>query len=207
MVGEDSDLPPASPAAATTLYRFKVALDWNKTTWRRIEMRGDQTLDDLHGAIQRAFDWDNDHLYAFFLSGKAWDQGSEYQSLYGEEGRSAAAYRPEGLPLRPKQKIMYVFDFGDDLRHVVTLEAIVPGGIQAGATYPRITKQQGPNEPQYPALDGEDERVRVGASQDCRLAAKSPSPSPPETRIRSSWYGARASCLLVVSGPSSSAPT
>ena len=149
-------LAPASPAAATTLYRFKVALDWNKTTWRRIEMRGDQTLDDLYGAIQRAFDWDNDHLYAFFLSGKAWDQSSEYQSPYGEEGRSAAAYRLEGLPLRPKQKIMYVFDFGDDLRHVVTLEAIVPGGVEAGASYPRITEQHGPNEPQYPALEGEE---------------------------------------------------
>ena len=156
MAGEDEDLPPASPAAATTLYRFKVALDWNRTTWRRIEMRGDQTLDDLHDAIQRAFDWDNDHLYAFYLSGKAWDQGSEYQSPYGEEGRSAAAYRLEGLPLRPKQKIMYVFDFGDDLRHVVTLEAIAPGGVEVGASYPRITEQQGPNEPQYPSLEGEE---------------------------------------------------
>jgi len=156
VIGEDADLPPASPAAATTLYRFKVALDWNKTTWRRIEMRGDQTLDTLHGAIQRAFDWDNDHLYAFFLSGKAWDQNSEYQSPRGEEGRSAAAYRLEGLPLRPKQKIMYVFDFGDDLRHVVTLEAIVPGGVEAGSSYPRITEQHGPNEPQYRALDSDE---------------------------------------------------
>lgn len=155
----DQPLLPASPAAATTLYRFKVALDWRKTTWRRIELRGDQTLDDLHVAIQRAFDWDNDHLYAFFLSGKAWDEASEYQSPYGEDGRSAAAYRLEGLPLRPKQKIMYVFDFGDDLRHQVTLEAIVPGGVVARVTYPRITEQEGPNEPQYPGLEDEEEEA------------------------------------------------
>jgi hypothetical protein len=46
--------------------------------WRKIEMRGDQTLADLHVAIQDAYDFDNDHLYSFFMSGKAWDRKSEY---------------------------------------------------------------------------------------------------------------------------------
>lgn len=45
-------LEPASPTAATTLYRFQVTFDdADPPVWRRIEMRGDQTLQDLHEAI------------------------------------------------------------------------------------------------------------------------------------------------------------
>src|SRR5262249_23950810 len=83
---------PVSGGARSTLYRFQVKLSWRKSVWRRIELTGDQTLDDLHDAIQRAFHWDNDHLYAFFLSGKAWDRQTEYKSPFGEGGRNAARY-------------------------------------------------------------------------------------------------------------------
>jgi len=60
-------------------YIFHVSLPGTGRTWRKLELRADQTLHDLHLAIQDAFDWDNDHLYAFFMSGKAWDSNSEYR--------------------------------------------------------------------------------------------------------------------------------
>lgn len=150
---EEDNLEPATAEQAATLYRFQVKLDWRKSTWRRIEMRGDQTLHDLHGAIQDAFDWDNDHLYAFFLSGKAWDTRTEYSSPYGEAERAADQYRLAWLPLRPKQQFLYIFDFGDELRHQITVEEIVPGGVRGGEAYPRITGRKGENEPQYPGAE------------------------------------------------------
>jgi hypothetical protein len=146
---------PASEAAQTTLYRFLVKLEWMKTVWRRIEMRGDQTLHDLHEAIQDAFDWDDDHLYAFFLSGKAWDQQTAYESPFGEGERSAAKYRLEHLSLQPGQQIAYIIDFGDELQHQIKLEAIIPGGAQPGVEYPQITERHGDAPPQYPSPDGE----------------------------------------------------
>jgi hypothetical protein len=146
---------PASASATTTLYRFQVKLDWMKTVWRRIEMRGDQTLHDLHESIQDAFDWDDDHLYAFFLSGKAWDSETAYDSPYGEGERSAAKYRLEHLPLRPGQQFLYLFDFGDELRHQVKLEAIIPGGVRPDIDYPTITEEHGKAPPQYPVFDDE----------------------------------------------------
>jgi len=153
---EDADgtpLVPPSPAAATTLYRFQVKLDWMKSVWRRIELRGDQTLDDLHDAIQAAFGWDDDHLYAFFLSGKAWDENSEYGSPYSpDSSRNAARYPLEALPLRTGKSILYIFDFGDELRHQVKLEAIVPDGARPGVDYPRIAEGRGDPPPQYPAF-------------------------------------------------------
>jgi hypothetical protein len=51
---------------------------------------------------------------------------------------------------------MYIFDFGDELRHTVTLEAITPGGVTPGATYPRITETHGENVPQYANAEDED---------------------------------------------------
>jgi hypothetical protein len=150
---------PASPGALTTLYRFQVKLDWNKRVWRRIEVRGDQTLDDLHEAIQSAFGWDNDHLYAFFLSGRAWDDRSSYESPHSEEGRPATRYRLENLPLKTGQQFLYIFDFGDELRHLVKLEAIVPQGIkpEEADNYPRITEEHGEAPAQYGYDDDEEE--------------------------------------------------
>ena len=59
-------------------YTFHVSLPSTGRAWRKIEMRADQTLEDLHFAIQDAYDWDADHLYSFFMSGKAWDTSTEY---------------------------------------------------------------------------------------------------------------------------------
>ncbi len=59
-------------------YTFHVSLPGTGRTWRKIELRADQTLEELHFAIQDAFEWDADHLYSFFMSGKAWDENTEY---------------------------------------------------------------------------------------------------------------------------------
>ena len=58
-------------------YQFHVTLPEFGDVWRKVELRADQTLHDLHMAIQAAFSWDADHLYSFFMSGQAWDSGSE----------------------------------------------------------------------------------------------------------------------------------
>ena len=155
---EELDEPeqPATEAGARTVYRFLVTLEWEPEVWRRIEVRGDQTLHDLHEAIQEAFDWDDDHLYAFFLSGKAWDEDTAYESPMSD-GRSAARYRLEHLPLRRGKKLLYIFDFGDELRHIIRLEAVVPNGIEPDVEYPRITERHGANVPQYPDADDEED--------------------------------------------------
>ncbi|MEA3351043.1 MAG: hypothetical protein U9Q82_10510 [Chloroflexota bacterium] len=59
-------------------YTFHVSLPGTGRVWRKIEMLADQTLEDLHFAIQSAYDWDSDHMYSFFMSGKAWDNNTEY---------------------------------------------------------------------------------------------------------------------------------
>lgn len=45
---------------------------------REIEIAANHTLGDLGFAILGAYDFNNDHLWSFFLSGKAWDKTTEY---------------------------------------------------------------------------------------------------------------------------------
>ena len=153
---------PATETGKRTLYRFQVKLHWMPEVWRRIEMTGDQTLHDLHNTIQNAFNWDDDHPYAFFLSGKPWDQASAYESPFIGEGRSAAAHRLEHLPLKAGKQFLYIFDFGDELRHEIKLEAIQPNQRQPGANYPRITEQHGEAPPQYANEEEEEEEDKDG---------------------------------------------
>ena len=146
---EEEELPPPSAAAATTLYRFHVTLEWKPDVWRRIEMRADQTLEDLHYAIQDAFGWDDDHLYSFYLNREAFDPKAEYCSPYADCGRHVSSYRLENVPLKPRKKLLYLFDYSDELRHTVTLEAIIADGVEKRKKYPRVTERHGRNVPQY----------------------------------------------------------
>src|SRR3990172_5372054 len=41
---------------------------------RTFEVEGNSTLYDLHMDIQHAFDWDNDHMFSFYLGDKLFDE-------------------------------------------------------------------------------------------------------------------------------------
>src|ERR671934_3080427 len=72
--------------------------------WREIEVAANQTLAELGHAIPLAFDFDDPHLWSFFLSGKAWDRASEYalesepDPLFRGRARSARRVRPPPAP-------------------------------------------------------------------------------------------------------------
>jgi hypothetical protein len=43
----------------------------------RVAVAGHEQLTDLHGAIQQAFNWEDDHLYSFWLDGEFWSREGE----------------------------------------------------------------------------------------------------------------------------------
>lgn len=55
------------------VFLFKVKFLPVKTIYRTIAVRSTQTLHDLHMSIQDAINWDDDHLYSFFLYGNRGD--------------------------------------------------------------------------------------------------------------------------------------
>ena len=134
-------------------YLFRVVLKWNRKVWRTIQVRGDQTLEHLHLAIQEAFGWDNDHMYSFFMSGKRWDPDTEYADPRAEDGLKADRAKIASLKLAPQKRFLYLFDYGDELEHDVWLVSVAPAA--AGVKYPRIVKVHGESPPQYPMEEDE----------------------------------------------------
>jgi hypothetical protein len=138
---------PAAEPEATPVegVRLKVTLTWRPDVWRRIEFRGDQTLEDLHDAIQDAFGWDDRHLYAFFMSGQPWDQLTEIARPIDEQDLTPTAdeVRLADLDFRPGRHFLYVFDFGDDLRHLITFEGTFSLGGGGEERFPRVVAGEG----------------------------------------------------------------
>jgi hypothetical protein len=56
---------------AVCVYQFKVVLRGvSPMIWRRILLRSDQTIADLHYTIQIAMGWSDSHLHRFHIHGK-----------------------------------------------------------------------------------------------------------------------------------------
>jgi len=140
--------------------------DENPVVSRTIEIRGDQTLEDLHYAIFDAFDRDDEHLYEFQVGGKGpMDPKARKYVLRGEfDSPIPGSRKPAGdmtrtsvgsLDLKVDDAFGYWFDFGDDWWHQINVVAIQDEAPEG--TYPRVTKRVGASPPQYPNWDEEDD--------------------------------------------------
>jgi hypothetical protein len=125
--------------------------------WREVELAADQTLAELGERIPAAFEFDDDHLWSFFLSGKPWDRASEYARLpdppVGGRNRGADGLRVGDAPA--KKEFLFLFDYGDEWHFGVRL--VRTGQVEPGARYPRVVASQGQAPPQYPDVDDEDD--------------------------------------------------
>lgn len=149
-------------------YIFKVALTGNKRIYRNIEILENQTLNVLHECIFDAFDRYDEHLYSFFLPQKATKSirviydSPEYthpmniDEDFGFKKRyNAAKTKINKLDLKEKQKLYYLFDFGDDWWHELTVLKIQ--SFNGSIDYPSITKKVGESPEQYPDYEDYEE--------------------------------------------------
>jgi len=150
-------------------YCFKVALMDNKRTYRHIELLEKSTFHAFHKIIFKAFDRYDEHMYSFFITGKA---TNNMRAIYDspeithpmmlkddfsrnrKERYNAQKIHIQDVELYEKDKLYYLFDFGDDWWHEITLLKI--GEKEKSAKYPRIVKRVGESPKQYPDYDDED---------------------------------------------------
>ena len=129
----------------------------NPVVSRTIQIRGDQTLGDLHDAIFDAFGRFDHHMYEFqFGKGPMDPKAPRYvlpgafETDMGEENPPAGRVdrtRIDSLGLEVGRSFGYWFDFGDDWWHQINVEAIedkAPAGM-----FPKVTKRVGKSPPQY----------------------------------------------------------
>lgn len=72
-------------------YTFHISVSDLPDTWRRVELTSEQTLSDLHVAIQEALDWDPDDDIAFFVGGDPLDSGEMYTLDFEDDGDDSEA--------------------------------------------------------------------------------------------------------------------
>jgi hypothetical protein len=142
----------ASKEQREQIYRFKAELKYRPKIWRMIEIQGKNTLSDFNRILVDVFDHDSDHLGGFWKlvpRGGAKRDPARYREValgnvdpFG--GGDGADVGIAELELAVGNKMKYVFDFGDWIEHVLTLEAIEPP--QPAAQYPHEAKR---NTPQY----------------------------------------------------------
>lgn len=150
-----------------TILTFKVTPAGNARIWRRIAVGGNQTLDHLHNAIFKAFDRYEEHLYSFYVAkpGKrgraALRDADEYTHPYAltggfDDGRRGNAKKTklDDLGLQVGQRLYYLFDFGDQWWHELTVEET--DGQPEPGRYPRVLEKRGESPPQYAEEDEEE---------------------------------------------------
>jgi hypothetical protein len=129
-------LPRLPKKAATTLHRVKVSLYGAKPpVWRRLEIPSAMTLDLVHEVLQVAFDWDGYHLHAFETV--CGEFGSPDDDDDWSERKDEATAALAQVAAAERAKVVYAYDFGDDWRHDIVVEKIVPA--EPGIAYPRCT--------------------------------------------------------------------
>lgn len=158
---------------SSTVHRIKITLRGTKPpVWRRLEVPSTITLDRLHEVIGAAFEWLGYHLWMFETP------AGEFGQADPELGhRSAARTTLGAVAPRPKDKLSYLYDFGDDWRHIIEVEAVTPA--QTGESYPRCLTGRRAGPP-------EDCGGVGGYAELCQVLAD---PQHPEHEDRLEWLG------------------
>ncbi|NHC38918.1 plasmid pRiA4b ORF-3 family protein [Bacillus sp. MM2020_1] len=115
-------LPRSEPEFIDGIYTFKVS--FTNEIWRDVVLSGIHTMDDLHSIILEAFNFDDDHLYSFYMDGKKWSNDciTSPNDSFGHP--NAAEVEIGEIGLKPKQQFLYLFDYGDEWTFSVELDHI-----------------------------------------------------------------------------------
>ena len=132
-------------------YIFKVSMQDSAKTWRKVALNGGHTLLDLHIIIQEAFDFDDDHLYVFYLDRQ------QRQGFYDPRSGDAPSVQDAkvgGLNLSENQRFYYIFDFGDYWEFNIDLLEIKKDAKKL--RNPKIIEKKGKAPDQYPDYNEEE---------------------------------------------------
>ena len=82
--------------------------------WRRLLVRSDCSIADLHYVIQVAFNWSDLHLHQFIIHGKHYGISKIGGVYFSSDPR---AVRLSEFRLRLNERFLYQYDFGDRWEH------------------------------------------------------------------------------------------
>jgi hypothetical protein len=99
--------------------------------WRRVLVRGDSTIADLHYTLQIAMGWTDSHLNRFVIRGKEYGVAHIGGMSFTDDPREV---RLADFNFRPLERFLYEYDFRDKWQHEIRLEE--RGHLDLQRTYP-----------------------------------------------------------------------
>lgn len=127
--------PQKAKRLQTEVYQFRVYLrEISPMIWRRLLLRSDQTLADLHDTIQITFGWTDTHLHCFTHRCRDYGIPQIGGPHYTADARDI---RLNDLNLRLRERFIYEYDFTDGWTHEIRLERRLP--LDKEHTYPVCT--------------------------------------------------------------------
>ena len=157
------------------VYELKVSLRGSRPLiWRRFLVLNDITLFRLHSILQIVMGWTDSHLHQF-MAGQI--HYREPDPEYGADHEDDRRTRLSRVLRRPRDAMVYEYDFGDGWEHIVVLERIVQS--VPGTQYPVILAAEG-------ACPPEDVGGIGGYYQFLQTMAN---PHHPEHREMMAWWG------------------
>ena len=124
------------------IYTLEITFPYDESEerWLRVlEVKENITLKNLHTYIQDVVNFDNDHMYTFYVGKKP---QNEFDSL-PEKVKLNEIYPITGY------KLYYLFDFGDSWLFQIK-KSRKRASADSNLDYPRIVKAVGDNPEQYP---------------------------------------------------------
>jgi len=119
-----------------------------------VEVNENYKLKKLHLLIQEVLDFDDDHLFDFYLAASAHSHTTK-QVLYSYD-KPTNIKIGDLLPLPKDRKLFYLFNYGDEWIFQISNSRKKSFLAEKGVKYPQLIGEKGEKPVQYPDYD-EDE--------------------------------------------------
>ena len=119
-------MSPKKVSADVPIYQIKVTLDDSKPPiWRRILVRSDITLGQLHDILQAVMGWTGYHLHQFIVGRTYYGvPDPDYEGFL--EMHDESRVKLNQIVTGEKYKFRYEYDFGDSWLHNLLVEKVLP---------------------------------------------------------------------------------
>lgn len=117
---------------------------WEST----IEVDSTSTLEDIHFITQEAVEFDNDHMYEFYISRT--DRSRDKIRFDNENEKIYSTTLDDLFPLDKNKNLYYMFDYGDSWLFKISKTRKKPFEPIKDKEYPILINEKGKPPEQYP---------------------------------------------------------
>ncbi|MFV0485436.1 MAG: IS1096 element passenger TnpR family protein [Candidatus Saccharimonadales bacterium] len=94
---------------------YEISVSLNDECYRHIKISADSTLEQLSSAILEAFSFGEDHMHAFFMTNRVWDDYGDYFAKgIGMDVCLTCDYNLSEVGLFRNKEFLCIFDIGEE---------------------------------------------------------------------------------------------